>query len=291
MVILAAATPVDRFTPLLLALWLGTAAATAFATGVFRPRSIAGPVRIGDSDRLEPLTIIIFSGYGCWVCAALLMQFLLKPAGKATTPSDTVMILDQMAPPALTVAVVLGMIHLLIQKPQRLGLTANRLFPGFLRGMFSVFMVLPLMMLMLIATEHLWEVLHWQTQTPFVHKALLLLGSIHSIKLRLLLLLSILVVVPFSEEVFFRGCLQTLVSAWLAQWTGKDPTALHRWGAVLATSLVFTSLHDWQSYPPIFVLSLCIGYVYERTGNLWASIVIHAMFNAASVTEFFQTRA
>jgi membrane protease YdiL (CAAX protease family) len=31
--------------------------------------------------------------------------------------------------------------------------------------------------------------------------------------------------------------------------------------------------------PLIFVLSLCLGYAYERTGNLWVPITIHALFN------------
>jgi membrane protease YdiL (CAAX protease family) len=38
--------------------------------------------------------------------------------------------------------------------------------------------------------------------------------------------------------------------------------------------------------PPIFFLSLCLGYIYERTANLWAPITVHLMFNLASVTIF-----
>jgi membrane protease YdiL (CAAX protease family) len=30
------------------------------------------------------------------------------------------------------------------------------------------------------------------------------------------------------------------------------------------------------------VLSLCLGYAYERTGNLWAVMTMHAMFNTTS---------
>ena len=39
--------------------------------------------------------------------------------------------------------------------------------------------------------------------------------------------------------------------------------------------------------PPLFVLSMCIGYVYERTGKLWSSITLHALFNLTSVTVQF----
>ena len=41
----------------------------------------------------------------------------------------------------------------------------------------------------------------------------------------------------------------------------------------------------WMA-PLIFVLSLCLGYAYERTGNLWVSIIIHAAFNTTSTVIF-----
>jgi membrane protease YdiL (CAAX protease family) len=31
--------------------------------------------------------------------------------------------------------------------------------------------------------------------------------------------------------------------------------------------------------PPIFVLALCLGFAYERTGSLWVTMSIHALFN------------
>jgi membrane protease YdiL (CAAX protease family) len=37
---------------------------------------------------------------------------------------------------------------------------------------------------------------------------------------------------------------------------------------------------------PIFLLSLGLGYVYERTGNLWSAIFMHLFFNAAQFTLF-----
>ena len=42
--------------------------------------------------------------------------------------------------------------------------------------------------------------------------------------------------------------------------------------------------------PPLFVLAVCFGYVYERTGKLWVPIVMHALFNAVSITIALFTR-
>lgn len=49
--------------------------------------------------------------------------------------------------------------------------------------------------------------------------------------------------------------------------------------AVLITSALFAVVHPAWSWPPIFVLSLALGFAYERTGSLWAPIAMHAVFN------------
>ena len=54
------------------------------------------------------------------------------------------------------------------------------------------------------------------------------------------------------------------------------------WLAVIITSVMFAAVHDLWMAPLIFLLSLCLGFAYERTGNLWTPIVIHALFNTTS---------
>lgn len=58
------------------------------------------------------------------------------------------------------------------------------------------------------------------------------------------------------------------------------PSATARWAGIVATSLVFAALHETWSIPVIFLLSLALGYLYERTGNLWTAITVHLGFNA-----------
>jgi membrane protease YdiL (CAAX protease family) len=55
---------------------------------------------------------------------------------------------------------------------------------------------------------------------------------------------------------------------------------------VLITSLVFSLVHPGWMRPMIFLLSICLGYAYERTGNLWVPIVLHASFNTLSTVVF-----
>jgi membrane protease YdiL (CAAX protease family) len=63
-----------------------------------------------------------------------------------------------------------------------------------------------------------------------------------------------------------------------------------RWAAVVVASLMFALVHETWMSPMILVLSLGLGYVYERTGNLWAPILVHAIFNTISTVVFLNLR-
>ena len=58
------------------------------------------------------------------------------------------------------------------------------------------------------------------------------------------------------------------------------------WAAIVVTAALFASVHAMWTWPPIFILAVCLGYAYERTGNLWVPILIHASFNAVSTLMF-----
>jgi membrane protease YdiL (CAAX protease family) len=118
----------------------------------------------------------------------------------------------------------------------------------------------------------------------------------------LLLCFVAIVVAPIAEEVFFRGIVQTTLiqfswGMFIPQLMRPDtalaipqdyrPSPFHRWGAIVITSVTFASLHQWDQAPIIFLLSLALGYVYERTGNLWAPIALHVAFNSTEITQFF----
>lgn len=70
-----------------------------------------------------------------------------------------------------------------------------------------------------------------------------------------------------------------------------DPPAVWQgWLAIILTSMAFAAVHDQWTWPIIFVLSLMIGYAYERTGSLWTAITIHAMFNLSQTLLFLLAR-
>lgn len=64
---------------------------------------------------------------------------------------------------------------------------------------------------------------------------------------------------------------------------------VHRWGGILISAGIFAAVHmvmaqgalDW--FPTLFLLGIGLGYLYERTGNLWSDMTLHATFNTVSV--------
>jgi membrane protease YdiL (CAAX protease family) len=288
--ILSAEAPTNPFTPLWPALLLAIGAAAAAATGVFRRGSIVGPDRIDPAEPLEPLTVAIGGGLFVYFAGSLLLMSRLRAAhpALATQPadqplSDTDVMIDLLAR-TVAFAVITLMLLLWYRRPRRIGLSPLRLPGGLAKGLLSLLIVIPLMTLVIFLTD-----LALRPDSQYVHPYLNLLGESHDLRGRLMILLSILVAAPLTEELFFRGCIQTFLVGLLSR-SKSWPPARTRWLAVILTSLLFASAHpDWWSRPPIFVLSLCLGYSYERTGNLWTAITIHASFNAAETLLFIHS--
>ena len=99
------------------------------------------------------------------------------------------------------------------------------------------------------------------------------------------LLFSIMIVfvvlfVPLMEEILFRGFLHNLLKRFLGR----------VWG-LIGTAVIFALVHfapsqgrgNFQLIVSLFVLSLFLGFIYEREETLWAPIALHATFNGFTV--------
>lgn len=98
--------------------------------------------------------------------------------------------------------------------------------------------------------------------------------------LRFSLVLVVGVAAPIAEELLFRGGLQS----WLRH-------RMDRGLAIGFTSLIFSLFHFAPSQgvtnlaliPSLFVLSLFLGWIYDKQRSIWASIALHMLFNLTSV--------
>ncbi|MBT7264891.1 MAG: CPBP family intramembrane metalloprotease [Waddliaceae bacterium] len=102
--------------------------------------------------------------------------------------------------------------------------------------------------------------------------------------LKAVMAVMIVTIVPFTEELLFRGYLQNFL---------KKITS--RSVAIIVTALIFTMFH--YSYgigmknivllSGLFVFSIALGYICERQKSLWAAITLHMIFNAVTITALF----
>lgn len=82
-------------------------------------------------------------------------------------------------------------------------------------------------------------------------------------------------VAPFTEEAVFRGLLYPSLRGRIA----GGPL-----GAAVIVSVIFAGIHgSLTAFLPLFVLSLVLCWVIERTNSLLACVVVHALHNAVSL--------
>ncbi len=82
-------------------------------------------------------------------------------------------------------------------------------------------------------------------------------------------------VAPFTEEAVFRGLLFPAL---------RQRTPGGAFGAAVLVSLLFALIHgNLMAFVPLFVLSLVLCWVMERTNSLLACVTVHALHNATSL--------
>jgi membrane protease YdiL (CAAX protease family) len=90
---------------------------------------------------------------------------------------------------------------------------------------------------------------------------------------------SAIIVAPIAEEFVYRGLLQSA----LLNWVGKEK----RWLVIFGTAIIFGGIHagvaPWQAVIGLTVFGVILGWLYEKTGNLWPSILVHMMFNIVNI--------
>jgi uncharacterized protein len=90
----------------------------------------------------------------------------------------------------------------------------------------------------------------------------------------------VVLLIPVIEETLFRGFLQTALKGYFS------PLA-----SIVICSLVFAFFHfslsqgvnNFNILGSLFFLSLFLGFLRERQGNLLSSIALHSAFNAISI--------
>ncbi|NSW77943.1 MAG: CPBP family intramembrane metalloprotease [Chthonomonadetes bacterium] len=89
--------------------------------------------------------------------------------------------------------------------------------------------------------------------------------------------LTVAVVAPIGEELFFRGFVFNLLR-----------NRLSMTSAVWLSAGIFALLHvSVKNFLPILVIGVLLARLYARTGSLWSSVVMHGTFNLLSAVAAF----
>ena len=201
------------------------------------------------------------------------------------------------------------------------GLVVRKVVRGLGLGMIAAMLLVPWYCWVSLATE---KVSHWVRHglAP-VHPVLKELRE-NRVPLEQGLLIGTAVLsAPLIEEILFRGLLQTyLLRFGLRRSPRAMPSAAPaseaaepgpippipldylpsvsssatvspawRWLCILFVSALFAAIHipimGPEAFAPLFLLAVTLGYMYERTGNLWACMTLHALFNLTNIAVNF----
>ena len=197
---------------------------------------------------------------------------------------------------------------------ERLGLRSHPL-GGAMRGVVGILIAWPMVQIVSAVSEQAYDRFHFVH--PQEHELLKALGESGNPAVRIALIVGAVIFAPLFEEYVFRAHIQTFLREMLIRatrprketvepqtgdipdsrtlayavpgrtaWEAPRSIAWPTWVAIFIASAIFTSVHPRWMWPPIFFLAICLGYAYERTGNLWTTIVMHSLFNAINTAAY-----
>jgi membrane protease YdiL (CAAX protease family) len=298
--------------------WLIVGILMAKWLGVFRKRSVIGPQRLdADESAWMPFTIFVGAFFAASVAGAVVDRFI------HTGPQVRLLFLNAVVE---TLAIGLFILVTIVARANGLallGVQPHKILRGMLVGAICLFILFPMVIATELLTEKFIQLTHLPQPKP--HQVLEDLTTSDNKHLIILAVVTAVVLAPIFEELAFRGVLQTALGRFFA-WinarrnrsaeiqltpstvsiieSGSGPilsyesvpppppltaTAGARWLAIIITAAAFAAVHGEPAFvPPLMVLAIGLGYAYERTGNLWVTITMHALFNTCQIAIYLR---
>ena len=153
------------------------------------------------------------------------------------------------------------------------GLRAEGIFGDIAAAAAYFFAVWPLVMGAIFLVIKIGTILEGPDFQMQQNEGLAVILENDQLSLRLLMIFFAAIVTPIFEELIFRGLLQSYLRN-----IGYSP-----WRTIFIASIIFSVLHPWMHLPALLILSVCMGYAYEKSGSLLCSIFIHMFFNSATI--------
>jgi len=175
--------------------------------------------------------------------------------------------------PAIVTSVMIARIAF-VRGLKGLGLNPKTIPRDFVAALLNLLAVMPVVLGAIILTTIIGKLLFGDKFQMPQHEELKQIIAYSQWQVRALIVFTAVVVVPFVEELIFRGMIQTMLRSYIVK----------PWPAIFLASLVFIIFHaNPEHWLALFALSLCLGYTYEKSGSLFRSIFVHMLFNGMSV--------
>jgi membrane protease YdiL (CAAX protease family) len=247
-------------------------AAWLLDTGLGRKSLVHARARRNSMGPLVPLAVFLL-----WIAPAELVKIAILPLMK-DLPTWRALLWDNLlmtVSGGITTALIVTYAHFgFVRGLKGWGLRRRGLARDFCAACVNLLAVWPLVVAMLLLVTWIGQVARGASYEIEAHPGLQQLAEHPQPALMLVIIFMATVVAPLSEEVVFRGILQSLIGSHTQR----------PWLAIGATSLLFAMVHGNPTHwPPLFVLSLGLGYSYEKSGSLWRPIFMHALFNGITV--------
>ena len=178
----------------------------------------------------------------------------------------------------LTMAAMMFLAHVhFARRLKGFGLNIKTITKDFIMAIANLLAIWPLMMAAITVTMFVAESIWGQDYQMQQHQQLKIITEYPELPIRIMIVFVAVVIAPPLEEMLFRGFIQTTIRSYF---NIKN----NAWPAIAASSVFFAIMHaDPGHWPALFVLGLCLGYSYEKSGSLLRPIFIHLFFNAYSV--------
>jgi membrane protease YdiL (CAAX protease family) len=89
------------------------------------------------------------------------------------------------------------------------------------------------------------------------------------------------VLVPFTEETLFRGILFQGVTRFFSRWMVQDLAVFI--GALLSGTIFGLAHGTLHTLPILIFVGVCLAYVFYYARSIYASIIVHGLFNSLAV--------
>ncbi len=179
----------------------------------------------------------------------------------------------------VTIAAMMFLAHIhFARRLKGFGLNIKTIFKDFFMAIVNLLAVWPLILAAVTVTIYFAKLFTDQDYQMQQHQQLKMITEYPQLPLRIMIVFVAVVIAPLLEEMMFRGFVQTTIRSFINIRNSA-------WPAIAASSVFFAMMHaDPGHWPSLFILGVCLGYSYEKSGSLLRPIFIHLFFNAISIT-------